>query len=54
MDFTVALVIRITVAADADEETLRTTALAEIADQLDGKEPRRVIIVPGRMVNVVV
>src|SRR5690606_20151780 len=45
---------RITVADDADESTLRAAALAEIADQLEGKEPRRVIIVPGRMVNIVV
>lgn len=44
---------RITVAADADESTLRAAALAEIASQLEGKEPKRVIIVPGRMINVV-
>ncbi|MCK8613859.1 leucine--tRNA ligase [Gordonia sp. C13] len=46
---------RITVAADADEDTLRTTALADekIAALLDGAEPRKVIVVPGRMVNIV-
>ncbi|MBD0862812.1 leucine--tRNA ligase [Gordonia sp. zg691] len=46
---------RITVAADADEETLRSTALADekIVALLDGAEPRKVIVVPGRMVNVV-
>ncbi len=45
---------RITVAADADEATVRATALADekIAPLLDG-EPRKVIVVPGRMVNVV-
>ncbi|MFT4200783.1 leucine--tRNA ligase [Gordonia sp. (in: high G+C Gram-positive bacteria)] len=45
---------RITVAADADEDTVRTAALADekIAALLDG-EPRKVIVVPGRMVNVV-
>ncbi|QKT08913.1 leucine--tRNA ligase [Gordonia sp. X0973] len=45
---------RITVAADADEETVRTAALADekIVALLDG-EPRKVIVVPGRMVNVV-
>jgi leucyl-tRNA synthetase len=49
----VKLKSRITVAADADESTLRSAVLAAIADQLDGKEPRRVIIVPGRLVNIV-
>ncbi|WP_238421958.1 leucine--tRNA ligase [Gordonia sp. 'Campus'] len=46
---------RITVAADADEDTLRATALADekIAAILDGAEPRKVIVVPGRMVNIV-
>jgi leucyl-tRNA synthetase len=45
---------RITVAADADEATIRAAALADpkIAALLDG-EPRKVIVVPGRMVNVV-
>lgn len=45
---------RITVAADADEATIRAAALADekIAPLLDG-EPRKVIVVPGRMVNVV-
>ncbi|NMO03434.1 leucine--tRNA ligase [Gordonia sp. TBRC 11910] len=45
---------RITVAADADETTVRAAALADekIAPLLDG-EPRKVIYVPGRMVNVV-
>ena len=47
---------RIAVAPDADEATLRVAALndAEIKSQLDGREPRRVIIVPGRMINIVV
>ena len=45
---------RITVAVDADEETVRAAALADekIVALLDG-EPRKVIVVPGRMVNVV-
>ena len=45
---------RMTVAADADEATLRATALADekIAPLLDG-EPRKVIVVPGRMVNII-
>ncbi|MFI6757814.1 leucine--tRNA ligase [Micromonospora sp. NPDC050417] len=44
---------RVEVAADASEETVRAAALAEIADQLAGKEPRKVIVVAGRMVSVV-
>lgn len=45
---------RITVSVDADEDTVRRAALADekIAALLDG-EPRKVIVVPGRMVNVV-
>ena len=45
---------RIQVAADADEPTVVGTALADpkIAALLDG-EPRKVIYVPGKMVNVV-
>ncbi|MCG7634930.1 leucine--tRNA ligase [Gordonia McavH-238-E] len=46
---------RITVSADADEDTVRATALADekIVAILDGAEPRKVIVVPGRMVNIV-
>ena len=44
---------RITIAADADENAVRAAALQAIAGELNGKEPRRVIIVPGRMVNMV-
>ncbi|ORM34612.1 leucine--tRNA ligase [Williamsia sp. 1135] len=45
---------RITVAADADEATVRAAALADpkIVELLDG-EPRKVIVVLGRMVNIV-
>jgi len=47
---------RITVSADADEATVRAAALAEpkVAAYVDGKEPRKVIVVPGRIVTVVV
>mgnify|MGYP006420592407 CR=1 FL=1 len=40
---------------DADEATAREAALAEAGVQraLDGKEPRKVIVVPNRIVNVV-
>ena len=35
------------------EDAIRETALAAIADVLGGKEPRKVIVVKGRLVNVV-
>ncbi|MGW8811668.1 leucine--tRNA ligase [Gordonia terrae] len=46
---------RITVPADADEDTVRATALADekVVAILDGAEARKVIVVPGRMVNIV-
>jgi len=46
---------RITVPAAASEEEIRTTALAQerIQSLLAGKEPRKVIVIPGRLVNVV-
>jgi len=45
----------IELAADADEKTAKTAALAldGVARALDGKTPRRVIVVPGRIVNIV-
>jgi leucyl-tRNA synthetase len=47
---------RITVAADADADTVTTAALSEdkVLAALGGGEPRKVIVVPGRLVNVVV
>jgi leucyl-tRNA synthetase len=47
---------RVTVAADASKEDLESAALADdkIVAALDGGEPKKVIVVPGRMVNVVV
>ena len=46
----------ITVAADADAATVEAAALADAKVQaaLDGAAPKKVIVVPGRMVNVVV
>ena len=46
---------RITVPAAASEEEIRTTALAQerIQSLLAGKGPRKVIVIPGRLVNVV-
>jgi len=45
---------RVTVAAGADEETLRSAALASerVRAQLDGQTIMRVITVPGRLVNI--
>ena len=47
---------RVTVPADADRDAVLAAALAEekIVAALDGREPRKVIVVPGRLVNVVV
>ena len=47
---------RMTVPANADGDAVREAALAEekIAAALDGRSPRKVIVVPGRLVNVVV
>ena len=45
---------RIEVAADAAEDEVRAAALAAIASHIDGRDPRKVIVVPGRMVSVVV
>ena len=46
---------RLEVAPDVDEDTLREQALASPAVQrlLDGREPRRVVVRPPRLVNVV-
>ena len=46
----------ITVSADSDNDTVRATALADpkVAAALEGATPKKVIVVPGRMVNVVV
>jgi leucyl-tRNA synthetase len=45
----------IEIAREADEESVKASALAVEAVQraLEGKAPRRVIVVPGRIVNVV-
>jgi leucyl-tRNA synthetase len=45
----------IEVPADADEAAIRAAALAspKVQAQLGGREPRKLIVVPGRLVNVV-
>ncbi|PZM97438.1 MAG: leucine--tRNA ligase [Actinobacteria bacterium] len=45
---------RVEVPADADEAQVREKALAAVAQHVAGREPRKVIVVPGRMVSVVV
>jgi leucyl-tRNA synthetase len=45
---------RIEVAADAGQDAVREAALAAVTEVLAGREPRKVIVVPGRMVSVVV
>ncbi|MSX89090.1 MAG: class I tRNA ligase family protein, partial [Actinobacteria bacterium] len=46
---------RITVASDADEATVRAAALAEpnVLAHLGGSAPKKLIVVAGRMVNIV-
>ncbi|WP_314053535.1 leucine--tRNA ligase [Lancefieldella parvula] len=44
---------RIEVSADASEEELAAAATKAISDQLEGKEIKKVIVVKGRLVNIV-
>ncbi|MQA26248.1 MAG: leucine--tRNA ligase [Micromonosporaceae bacterium] len=46
---------RIEVAADADNDTVQAAALADekVAEFVGGRNPRKVIVVPGRMVSIV-
>ncbi|WP_280264284.1 leucine--tRNA ligase [Nocardia wallacei] len=46
---------RVSVPADADAATVEAAALADekLLEFLNGKQPRKVIVVPGRLVNVV-
>ncbi len=47
---------KIVVAADADEETIRQRALAsdKVQAAMNGKKPRKVIVIKSRLVNIVV
>jgi len=47
---------RVTVPADADEESVKAMALSDerVVQYLEGKSPRKVIYVPGKLLNVVV
>jgi leucyl-tRNA synthetase len=46
---------RITVPKDADQAAVEAAALASprVTEQTDGKTVRKVIVVPGRLVNIV-
>ncbi|MHC4771268.1 MAG: class I tRNA ligase family protein [Planctomycetota bacterium] len=47
---------KITIAADATEEQIQQMALAseKVQAALDGKEPKKVIVIKSRLVNIVV
>jgi len=46
---------KVTVAADADEEMVREAALGvpRVAEQIEGRTVRKVVVVPGKLVSVV-
>ena len=44
---------RITVAADAAEDDVRAAGLAAVEAALAGKDVKKVVVVPGRLVNIV-
>ncbi len=46
---------KINVSADADNESIEASALADdkIVTNIEGKTVRKVIVVPGRLVNIV-
>ncbi|MCL1879087.1 MAG: class I tRNA ligase family protein, partial [Actinomycetia bacterium] len=45
---------RLMVDADAPANEVQATALAEVASYLEGQVPKKVVVVPGRLVNIVV
>jgi leucyl-tRNA synthetase len=47
---------RLTLPADADEETCKNAALASerVQEFTEGKPPKKVIVIPGKLVNIVV
>jgi len=45
---------RVEVAPDTTEDVVRAAALAEVTEALAGREPKKVIVVKGRLVSVVV
>jgi len=47
---------KIQIAADADEAAVKAAALATVGAQkfMEGKEPKKIVVVPKRLVNIVV
>ncbi len=45
---------RVVVPADADVESVQSVALAEVASWVEGKDVKKVVVVPGKLVSVVV
>ena len=47
---------RVEVASDASKEELEAAALAapNVQVHLEGREPKKVVVVPGKLVNIVV
>ncbi len=45
---------KIVVAAGASEDDIKAAALEAVADRLEGKEPKKIVVVPGRLVSLVV
>jgi leucyl-tRNA synthetase len=45
---------RVEVTPDTTEDDVRAAALAEIAEVLAGRDPKKVIVVKGRLVSVVI
>jgi leucyl-tRNA synthetase len=46
--------VRVTVAVDATEDEIRNAALDVAAPQIEGKEIKKLVIVPGKLVSIVV
>ena len=44
---------KITVAADAAEDDVKAAGLAAVEAALAGKDVKKVVLVPGRLVNIV-
>ena len=44
---------RVTVAADASDDEMAEAAKAAVAEQLAGKDIKKVIVIKGRLVNIV-
>ena len=45
---------RLNVASDAENDSVSAAALEAVAVQLDGAEPKKVVVVPGKLVSIVI